>query len=593
MKNIKNFIDLWNKYKCILTKSQKKWGILVLVMTLFGAVFETLGVSIVLPLVQVMIDVDSLRKYTTVIKLVHFFGFEFNKGLVWLIGYLVIAIYLLKNIYLFFLSYIRVKYSCKIQRELSIEMMETYMGRGYLFFVNITTGELLRGMQGSIGNVYEGLYQLLRIFAEVFTVVCICIFIMITDWTMAACVVLLAGICLLFVLFVFKKWTKISGEIIFKYDSLINKTLLQAFQGIKEVLVLHSQSFFIRTYEKQYIKRQKGIIGKTVSTESPAYLIEGICVIGMIIAVCMKTRNISDTTVLIPQLAAFAVAAFRIMPSLGRISSYFNVFMTCIPGINDAYENFLNIRNENGNIRIKDKGNLQTEAKRKYDWQEIEVKNISWRYPSAQKWILKNVSITIEKGKSIAFVGVSGAGKTTFADIILGLFEPCEGRICVDNLNIKEVLEKYNNFISFVPQNVYLLDDSVRNNVAFGISEKEIDDRKVWRSLEQACLKEFIEDQEEKLDMKIGEKGIKLSGGQRQRIAIARALYNDPDILVLDEATSALDTETETAIMESINSLHGKKTLIIIAHRLTTIQNCDVIYRIEDGKAMQCRYDEL
>lgn len=307
----------------------------------------------------------------------------------------------------------------------------------------------------------------------------------------------------------------------------------------------------------------------------------------------MKTRNISDTTVLIPQLAAFAVAAFRIMPSLGRISSYFNVFMTCIPGINDAYENFLNIRNENGNIRIKDKGNLQTEAKRKYDWQEIEVKNISWRYPSAQKWILKNVSITIEKGKSIAFVGVSGAGKTTFADIILGLFEPCEGRICVDNLNIKEVLEKYNNFISFVPQNVYLLDDSVRNNVAFGISEKEIDDRKVWRSLEQACLKEFIEDQEEKLDMKIGEKGIKLSGGQRQRIAIARALYNDPDILVLDEATSALDTETETAIMESINSLHGKKTLIIIAHRLTTIQNCDVIYRIEDGKAMQCRYDEL
>ena len=588
--------DVYKKYLYILTDGQRRWGIVLLVLTIIGAIFETLGVSIILPLVQVMINPQQLYQYDYIRGLIQFLDIKSDNGLVWLIGIAVISVYVVKNIYLFFLSYVRAKYACKVQRELTVEMMQDYMKRGYLFFINTTTGELLRGMQGSIGSVYEGLYQILKLFAEVFTVFCIVIYVMISDLTMAICVAILAVVCLLSVVMGFRKWTQEAGQIVFKYDAIINKILLQAFQGIKEVLVMERQKYFVDTYKEKYTRRQKGIIWKTISMESPAYFIEGMCVAGLIIVVCIKAIGIDDTTSLIPQLAAFAVAAFRILPSLGRISSCCNTFIICIPGINETYENFYAVR-ENRKANSDTKNYIEHTAGPSVDriseWENLYIKDISWKYPEGEKYVLENVSVRIKKGTSVAFVGASGAGKTTFADIILGLFEPQDGQVCLEQIDIREIKSFWGSLISFVPQNVYLLDDTIKNNIAFGIPEKEIDDEKVLLALEQAQLKEFVKSLSQGVNTQIGESGTRLSGGQRQRIAIARALYNNPDILVLDEATSALDTETETAVMDAIDSLHGKKTLIIIAHRLTTIRNCDVIYKIEDGKAVVCKYEEL
>ncbi len=592
MNRLKSVKDVWNKYNFILTTSLKRWGVVVVLLTILGAIFETMGVTIILPLVQVMIAPEELRKNVIAEPIINYLGLDSDAALIWAIGIAVILIYLFKNLFLLLLSWVRVKYSCKVQRELSIEMMDAYMKRGYVFFLKASTGELLRGMQGSIVNTYNALYHCFRLFAEALTIAFICLYIMVSDIIMAMCVCVLAFLCLLIIVFGFQKWIRKCGEINYVYSALVNKTLLHTFQSIKEVLVMQRQKYFINSYRKEYIEQQKGIIGQTVGTESPAYLIEGVCVAGLIIAVCVKAINTENASTLVPQLAAFAVAAFRILPSLGRISSYFNQFMFCIPGINETYENFQEVRESDSNLISKLNDKKRIEKISGFE-KKMTIAEITWKYPNAEETVLEGISMEIKKGQSIAFVGKSGAGKTTLADIILGLLPPQKGRVLIDGVDIKDIPKERSRIVGFVPQTVNLLDDTVRRNVAFGIEDSEIDDDMVWTALEQAQLKDTIENSANGLDTKIGERGIRFSGGQRQRFAIARALYCNPDILILDEATSALDTETETAVMESIEALQGHKTLIIIAHRLTTIRNCDVIYEIGNGKAVRKAYKDL
>ena len=223
----------------------------------------------------------------------------------------------------------------------------------------------------------------------------------------------------------------------------------------------------------------------------------------------------------------------------------------------------------------------------------LSIENVTWKYPHSDNYVLKNVCLEIKRGQSVALVGKSGAGKTTMADIILGLLHPQTGCVKIDGVDINEIYKRRRGMIGFVPQNVNLLDDTVRRNVAFGVKDEEIDDALVWKVLEQAQLKDIIKSSAQGLDTEIGERGVRFSGGQRQRFAIARALYHQPDILILDEATSALDIETETLVMDAIESLQGYITLIIIAHRITTIEKCDVIYEIENGKAVQKNFNDL
>lgn len=591
MNKFRSLKNIFKKYKFILTTSQKRWGVVVIIMTLLGAVCEMLGVSIILPLVQVMIEPQHLLESSLVGPAIQRLGLDSHGELIWAIGFAVIVVYLIKNLFLVLLSYVRVKYACKVQRELSIEMLNSYMRRGYVFFLNASTGELLRGMLNSITNTYTGLYQIFKLLAEAMTITSICIYIMVSDIVMSVCVIVLALVCLLIVVLGCQKWVKRCGEIHYKYSALINKTLIQTFQGIKEILVMNRQEYFIDSYQEKYRRQQKGFIGQTIASESPAYLIEGICVAGLIVAVCIKAIDADNAANLVPQLASFAVAAFRILPSLGRISNNFNQFMFCLPGINDTYNNFREVREYKDEVLFVDRNDAIDYLKEFKD--KMTVENVTWKYPDADNNVLSNLSIEIEKGQSVAFVGKSGAGKTTLADVILGLLIPQNGTVKIDGVDIRQIPEEKSKLVGFVPQNVNLLDDTVRRNVAFGVKDEEIEDELVWKALEQAQLRDVIENCADGLNTEMGERGIHFSGGQRQRFAIARALYTDPDVLILDEATSALDTETETAIMEAIDALQGHKTLIIIAHRLTTIRNCDIIYEIADGKAVKRRYEEL
>lgn len=581
---ISKICDSMRKFWYILDKSQKVWGCVVFFLSFIGALVETLGVTLILPLVKVMIAPDELMENEIVAKVAKELHIENSTELVVFIVIAVILVYILKNAFLLFLVYVRTKYSCKVQRELSVKMMRYYMKRGYLFFVQHNTNELQRGINTVPTHIYELIFHVLKMLSDSLTIIAICIFIARTDITIAAAMAVLIGICLLTVIFGFKNMMRKYGKKYKAFHLKVTQTAYQAFQGIKEVLVMNRQEYFVKEYEDAYIQQQKATVGKTIATESPAYFIEAVCIAGLLAVVCFQCMGMEDMSSLMPKLAAFAVGAFRILPSLGRISSAVNNIIFYFPSLQDMYDNFKEVE-EHEKQQIEMVGEDSDE---KLEFRhEITIKGIDWKYPNTDKYILRDLNMTIHKGESVAFVGVSGAGKTTLADILLGLLIPEKGDILVDEKSVLHSKEKWGKMIGFVSQAFYLNDDTIRNNIAFGIEKKKIDDEMVWRALEQAQLKETVEMLPKGIDTVVGERGIRFSGGQRQRLAIARALYYNPEILILDEATSALDTDTESAVMEAIEALQGHKTLVIIAHRLTTIRNCDTVYEVKDMTAIK------
>ena len=581
-----------NKLLFILNREQKIYGILVFICSLFGAILEVLGVGIVMPLVQAFTDTDKLLKNPVLKKTIYWLGLKTDDtvAVIVLLTVGVILVFVLKNIFFIFLSWIRIKFSCKISRELSTKMMSNYMKRGYEFFLNHNTAELSRNINGDVSGVDTIIYQLLRVLVDSMTIAMIVIYIMITDWVISVAMIIMAFLCLAFIYGYFRVQMRESGKLYNEYNKVASQYLLQALHGIKEILVMNRQEYFVKNYEIANREKQKGAVKQTVGAESPAYIIEGICVTGLLSVVCIRLVISKQSALeLIPALSAFAIGAFRILPSLGRISSALNTAIYYIPSLEHVYDNMKEI------VQFKNaptKGISKIDIKVRFE-NEICVRNVSWHYQNVEKNVITNLNLVIPKGVSVAFVGQSGAGKTTLADILLGLLKPQIGGVYIDGKNINDLGTSISRLMGYVPQTVYMTDDTIRNNVAFGLNREQIEDAKVWKALEQSQLKDWVKSLPQGLDTFVGDRGIRFSGGQRQRIAIARALYENPDIIIFDEATAALDTETEEAVMNSINSLQEYKTVIIIAHRLTTIRKCDRIYEIRNGKAYERKYEEL
>lgn len=590
---IKKIETIIKDLSIILNKSQKKYGIVVLILSFIGAILETLGVSVIAPLVTVLLTPEELMssKYGQIIC--EIFGLTEYKQLAFLIGGGIILIYIIKNLFFILLSWVRAKYACKIQRELSVEMMSSYMKRGYAFFTQHNTGELLNGVASDVGSVYLIISNGLRIIIDLMTIALICVFMIIQDVELAIIIMMLALLCLFLIIKVFRKSMVKSGELYRKYNARSHQALLHAFEGIKDVIILDRREFFTNEYNKNYTNQQRENVRRTVAGESPAYIIEGICVSGLLFAVCIQTTTLNNSASMVATLAAFAIGAFRVLPSLGRISSAINIILYSFEGLNSVYINIVEARNYVKENHNDIKGEAEMSNNTLSFQHTLEIRNLSFSYENQREDVIHQLDMSIQKGQSIAFIGQSGAGKTTLADIILGLLTPREGAVLLDGIDIHHLGKRWRQVIGYVPQSVYLADDTIRFNIAFGETRNEVDDNRVWKALEQAQLKEFVEGLPEGIDTYVGDRGIRFSGGQRQRMAIARALYYEPQILVLDEATAALDTETEQAVMQSIDALQGKITMIIVAHRLTTIKNCDVIYEIKNGSAIIRNKDEL
>lgn len=581
---------LINKLFFLLTKKQKKMLPLVVILMVFNSLLQTLGISAVVPLVIAMTNKDDLMRNPIIICICSVLGITSFNGVLIMICVAIAMLYLLKNAIGVFQNYVSVRYSNKVNRELSTMVLETYMNRDYDFFLDYGTSKVMRDVSSDPSSVNTILIAFFSITTEVLTVVMIITYIVASDLAMALCIMLIAILCMFIIYHYFKPQMVKCGRKFRASSAETNKVLLQAVQGIKEVQVMRKQKYFVKRYCDCYSKQQEPGVVQQVASTAPKYVVEGLFVLGIMIFLPIRIIINPEYVKKLPVLASFIVGAIRMLPSLGRISSEINVISYNIPFLESAYQNLRNLKElcKTKEILVEDYDGFQDNDSLEecVTIKKIVMEDISYSYPESNKKVLDSLSLTISKGQSIGIIGQSGAGKSTLADVILGLHKPNEGRILLDGRDILDIPEVYGKIIGFVPQQVYLIDGSVRENVAFGVREDNIDDDCVWDCLEKAQLADYFRAQETGINTVVGEAGVKLSGGQRQRIAIARALYRKPQILVLDEATSALDNETEEAVMEAIENLYGKITLIIIAHRLSTVRSCDEIYEISEGKAL-------
>ncbi len=585
--------DAFGKLNFILSSEQKKYGVLMLFLSLVAAIFEMVGVSVILPLMQVMLRPDELWDKWYVQVVTGVISIHTNEQLIFLVCVGIIFIYLIKNVYFVIYSYITTYYANKVKKELSVRVLEAYMQQGYLFFVNHNTGRLLQGMGGDVTCVYTIVNQLLTLASKGLTIFCIGIFILVQTPALALSMALLVVFCFGLIQLIFRKSMRKYGELQRVYSWNSQQISLEAIRGSKEILVMNRQKHFVNIFRKNTDKLNNAILKVDMGAKTPAYIIEAVCISGLLLVVAIMYGKTDDTITMISQLSAVAVAAFRILPALGCISSAVNTIMYNMPALSASYETLHQVK-ELEKEQIPDNGNKEITAQMDVNFkEELEVRDLVFAYPNTETNVLDGVNMKIERGQAVAFIGPSGAGKTTLSDVILSLLEPKAGQVLMDGVDIRDLGTAWNHLVGYVPQTIYLMDNTVRKNVAFGYSDEDIDDDKVWKALEMAQLKDFVETLPKGLDTFVGELGVRFSGGQRQRMAIARALFSNPDILILDEATSALDNDTENAVMEAIDALQGIKTLIIVAHRLSTIRNCDVIYEIKDGKATERSKEEV
>lgn len=583
---MKSILEIKRKIVYILSESQKKESVLLGLVIIGRVIFELLGVTAIYPFLQAILTPEVVMENKYIAPFVLFFHIETAKDILVLIGAALMLVYIFKNIYVIFSYYVQYNYGTKVQKELSIKILNSYMSRPYSFFLNINSSEILRTCNNDVSGVYTVLGCIFDVVAEGLSVGIIGIYIFFTDPFMAAAAMLLVAFFGGVIIFLYKPIMKRLGRKEMSAQAEKSKAIYQTVNGVKELYVMQRRELFMDEYiraadDVRRISRNRDFLGA-----SPERIIEGVCVSGLIGVVVIRLLLGVDVMSFVPQLGMLAMAAFKILPSVGKVSNRITTIVYYLPVLDNIYKVIVKADEyEKELMQYQYMHKSGSDDGQDVDFRDkISIQNVVWKYNENKSNILEGLQLDIQKGESVALIGPSGAGKTTLADIILGLLQPQTGCVYMDGKDVYAMPKQWAKIIGYVPQNVFLMDDTVRKNVAFGL--KDIDDKKIWEALEEAQIKDFVERLPHGLDTIVGERGVKFSGGQRQRIAIARALYNNPQILVLDEATSALDNETESAVMESVNALQGKMTLIIVAHRLTTIRSCDKIYEIKDGKAV-------
>lgn len=575
------------KLNYIFSGKDKLKMLLLLFSVVIGSMLELMGVAIFTPFVNIIMNPESIQEKWYLKAIYDSLSFKTTNMFLACMAGAIIFLYFFKNLFLAFQKNWIYKFSYGIQMKISIRLLKTYIREPYTFHLNHNTAVLQRSLIEDTDLFTKGIIHIMELIAEIAVCVTMGVFLFGVSQSIAVTVLVLLLVSLLIFTNISRRFSERLGKQCQTYKGKLFQWVNQSLGGIKELKVLNREDYFTELYQENFKKYIRGLRINRLIAVLPRYFVEAVCMSGMLLAIIIKMfwGQREDITSFIPQLATFAVAAFRLLPSVGKINEHVADILYSLPSFDLIYHDLKEIENE-----------PEINAPEEMEWtfqERISVQNVCYRYPDSEKLVLDHVSFEIPRGKTVAFIGVSGGGKTTMVDILLGLLQPQYGKVYADRLDVHKYPGVWQKEVGYIPQTIYLCDDTIRNNVAFGVRPDMIDEEAILLALRRAQLIEFIENLPEGLDTEVGDRGIRLSGGQRQRIGIARALYHDPEVLILDEATSALDNETEMAVMEAVDNLQGKKTIIIIAHRLTTIRNADIIYEVNGGKITKKSLEEV
>ncbi len=577
-------IDYIKKTLKILIPVERIKGLKVFTFMTIGMVLETLGVGLIIPTLIILADKDILLKYPLMQDILQFFNNPTQMELI-IGGILTLfVVYMIKAVFLAYLAYRQTEFAYSVQARLSQHLFFVYLNQSYTFHLQRNSAQLVNNCVEEV-NVFTShiLHPGVILLSEVLVLIGISCLLLFIEPIGAISVILLMGLAG----FIFYRSTRARiarwGKARQKHDGLKIQHLQQGLGAVKDVLLLGREYNFLEKYQVSNFEGAR--VGKFQTTlqQLPRLWLEVLAVLGMASLVVVMIMQGSDIAKIIPTIGLFAAAAFRLMPSVNRALSSLQSIRFGLPVV-DRLSKELKLSVTESSVKNSSRLMFRN---------EVKLENIKYTYPGSSEPAIKDMSMTFKAGETIGFIGTSGCGKSTLIDIILGLHEADSGLVKVDGLDIKRNLRQWQNQIGYVPQSIYLTDETLRENIAFGIPSEQIDDAAVIEAVKAAQLQEFVTNQPEGLETNVGERGVRLSGGQRQRIGIARALYHNPTVLVLDEATSALDVELESEVMQAVAALQGK-TILIVAHRLNALYKCDFIYHLDNGKLINsCSYKEL
>lgn len=572
-------MKLLRELRDIFPRKQRLLFVLLFFLQWIGTAFDFFGVSLILPFLNVLLNPEASHNAAWYRWLAGLLHAETDGAVLLALTFTIMAVYIIKNLYRLLMLQLSVRFVAANRVRMGARMLRCYMDKPYTFHLQHNTAEILRSITGDVGGAFAVVSTLMGLLSSALIVAALVVFLLVLDVWMTLAVSAALLVCSALYFFLVRGRIRSAGRESRSYTAKMYQSIQQAMGGIKEVKLMGRERFFVAEYERA--GAQSVELGRRYSIMAalPNMLIETLCVCSVLGVVACRIASGADLAVVVPTLSAFALAAVRLLPRVSSINSAINTIAFQRPALDALHRDLQESEREERERAAQ--GTQTPDPVQPVG--DIVLTDVSYTYPDRGETVLQHVNLRIRHGQTVGIVGVTGAGKTTLVDVMLGLLRPDSGTVCCGAQDICENSAAWQRRIGYIPQSIYLTDDTIRNNVALGLAPEEIDEAAVWRALERAQLADFVRGLRDGLDTRIGERGVRLSGGQRQRVGIARALYRDPALVFFDEATSSLDSETETAVMQAVHALGAEKTIIIVAHRLTTLRDCDVIYRVTGG----------
>ena len=543
-------------------------------------IFETIGIGSLLPLISYFTNENLLISEIQILNFTTKFKVLENMNSLNLILFFIVVIYFFKNIYLVFYGWLESKFAYDVRFNLGVRLFQKYLNNNYMFHIQNNSSVLMHKIMNETSYYGNAIISLSALITESLILLGIIFFLFILKPFETSLVLIIGFILSLIFYLGIKNMTTKIGKKREIAQKLTMKSLMQGLGAVKDIIINNTQNNFVKIFNDNSVNSSKATYKIHFLQRLPRVWFELTTILIIVIVIFSLASKSIETNSIIATIGIFLVASLRIIPSINRILNALQSIRFSEPAINNIskdLEDNLSLRNEKNNLENK---NLEFKS-------EITFKNIKFSYPNTEQAVLDNLNFTIKKNQFVGIIGETGAGKSTLVDIFMGLLKPESGKIFLDGKNIYENIKSWKRKLGYVPQNLYLIDDTIKKNIAFGLNENDISEKKIFQSIEKSQLKKFINNLENGIISVVGERGIKISGGERQRIGIARALYNDPEIIVFDEATSALDIETERKLLDTLLELKKTKTIIFITHRTGNLSVFDQVYKLDKNKIIK------